>query len=50
MSYELARSRASNKFQGFLMVPDIRSCTMLSTLPLFHIAQSINSDDRRARF
>ena len=50
MSYELARWRASNKFQGFLMVPDLRSCTMLSTLPLFYIAQSVNSDDRRARF
>ena len=23
---------------------------MLSTLPLFYIAQSVNSDDRRARF
>ena len=50
MSYELARWRASNKFQGFLMVSDLRSCTMLSTLPLFYIAQSVNSDDRRARF
>ena len=44
------RWRASNKFQGFLIVPDLRSCTMLSTLPLFYIAQSVNSDDRRARF
>ena len=42
MSYELAKWRASNKFQGFLMVPDLRSCTMLSTLPLFYIAQSVN--------
>ena len=49
MSYELARWRASNKFQGFLMVSDLRSCTMLSTLPLFYIAQSVNSDDRRTR-
>ena len=32
------------------MVPDLRSCTMLSTLPLLYIAQSVNSDDRRARF
>ena len=44
------RWHASNKFQGFLIVPDLRSCTMLSTLPLFYIAQSVNSDDRRARF
>ena len=44
------RWRASNKFQGFLIVPDLRSCTMLSTLPLFYIAQSVNPDDRRARF
>ena len=44
------RWRASNKFQGFLMVPDLRSCTLLSTLPLFYIAQSVNSDDRRVRF
>ena len=29
------------------MVPDPRSCTMLSTPPLFYIAQSVNSDDRR---
>ena len=32
------------------MVSDLRSCTMLSTLPLFYIAQSVNSDDRRTRF
>ena len=38
------------KFQGFLMVLDLRSCTMLSTLPLFYITQSVNSDDCRARF
>ena len=31
------------------MVSDLRSCTMLSTLPLFYIAQSVNSDDRRTR-
>ena len=47
MSYELARWRASDKFQGFHMVPDRRSCTLLSTLPLFYIAQSVNSDDHR---
>ena len=28
------RWRASNKFQGFLIVPDLRSCTRLSTLIL----------------
>ena len=44
------RWRARNKFQGFLIVPDLRSWNMLSTLPLFYIAQSVNSDDRRARF
>ena len=44
------RWRASNKFQGFLIVSDLRSCTMLSTLPLFYIAQSVNSEDRRVRF
>ena len=31
------------------MVSDLRSCTMLSTLPLFYIAQSVNSDYRRTR-
>ena len=41
---------ASNTFQGFPVVPDLRSCTMLSTLPLLYIAQSVNSDDRHARF
>ena len=44
------RWRASNKLQGFLIVPDLRSCGMLSTLPLFYIVQSVDSDDRRARF
>ena len=40
----------SNTFQGFPLVSDGRSCTVLSSLPLFYIAQSVNSDDRRARF
>ena len=44
------RWRASNNFQGLLIVPDLRSCGMLSTLPLFYIVQSVDSDDRRARF
>ena len=40
----------SNTFQVFLLVSDGRSCTVLSTFPLFYIAQAVNSDDRRARF
>ena len=44
------RWRASNTFQGFLIVPDLRSWIMLSTLPLFYITQCVNSDDRRAGF
>ena len=42
--------RASRKFQGFLIVPDLRFCIMLSTIPLFYITQSVNSDDRLAGF
>ena len=52
MSYELARWHddvwviSSRDY----IVPDFWSCTMLSTVTLFYVAQSLNSDDRRARF
>ena len=54
MSYELARWTHDDvrviSSTDFLLVPDLRSFTMLSTLPLFNIAQSVNSDDLHARF